>query len=509
MAQTFAVRIDDAANWAVFRNDNGAFTQIGNTFNPGRAVITSSESCPSNYAIEYRGNLWCVNLQTGTAGAQLRQLNTATGNWDVIYTTTATISSGQFSLTGLYVTRDSTGVLAMFFMLYSSATTRVHAISTVDGSVFSELTGPTLSGNNSSGFYGGVLARNVLHIANARNMISYDVSSASLIRQIIGTGANGANSTAFARAADGRLFSARITTGTANEYVDLYEFVGGLWVLVIDGSASTPTLPQGDAGNAPFDQAEALAMHYDASADALILHGYQDRAVADAGWRVFQILLTTLAVTEITATVVNPTLAYPNGPDTLAGDDVHFYRQVSNEETPASQTTDIWLLLNNSTWQRWGWNGVATQMTAGGTGGDRGIALAHDQIGGGEYIYRGSTTVDPNLSVEEDASRVALPGAVRIFFRGYTYDETGGGPSDAVEDVELRVSGALQAPSVQGTISAVGLTSGPGPAPTLAANQAVGVTLDNGASLYFVDWEAVVDGFLDNDFVQVMPRIVV
>ncbi len=512
MAEMLATRFDNVgATWAVYRNLDGTFTQLGNTFAPGVARTSSPAQTPLNLACEFHGGFYVVNEQSGVTSLQIRKLDPSTGAWNVVYTSVNNCAANASA--GLWLAKDADGDLSMFTLFHTAGAIR--AIRTKDGSTFVETqTGVTLSGNNGSGgWIGGEVYRNTLLLANAKNLVGYTPAGDFTFRRLIGTSANGSYSTAFARA-QGRFFCARIAGATAsNEFINIYELTGGDFVLLVDGSATTPTLSQANTGNVPHDIAQGVCLHYDPAASAngaLILHAWHDRGAAARGWRVFSIDVVTLAVVDLTSTVlatVSATLVFPNA-DALSANDVHFVVQVDNEASPTAQTVDVWLLTSNGAWIRYRWNGSGSAMTTGGTGGTRNYSMSGTQVGGGQYIYEGSTTIAPELTVEEDGERVPLVAGARIFFKAYTFDETGGAPTDGNADVELRLSGTEQAASVQATVSAVGVLSGPSPAPTLVGNEAQGVTCDNGATVYFMDWDSVTDGFSDQEYAQVMPRIV-
>ena len=206
---------------------------------------------------------------------------------------------------------------------------------------------------------------------------------------------------------------------------------------------------------------------------------------------------------NLTGTIIPGGLQAPGGVDPLG--DSRFAGEVDAETDPFNPLFYIWACPNNTLQQRYQYNGVATPLSILGAGGDRGIALNHNPLGGGEGFYAGSTTLLPAFHVEEAGAPIALPNASRIFLRGKIIDESGGAPTPEDKAVGLFFSADdSPTPDVLGTILNVAKVSGPGNAPSLSANK-ITMTFDN-VSIYSAEWQAVTDGLVDQDLHQMMPR---
>lgn len=206
---------------------------------------------------------------------------------------------------------------------------------------------------------------------------------------------------------------------------------------------------------------------------------------------------------NLTGAIITGGLQPPTGVDPLG--DSRFSVERDTETDPTNPITYFWACSANTAQQRYQYNGIATPITVMGTGGDRGIALTHNPQGGGEAFYGGSTTAAPSYHVEEAAEPVPLNNASRIFLRGKIFDETGGAPTATDEEVGLYFS-ADDGPTADtlATITNAALVSGPGNAPSIAANKLT-MTFDN-VSIYSVEWQAVADGLVDQQQHLMMPR---
>lgn len=504
MAQALAVRMANAAQVTVFRNNNGTLTALGNAFTPtGGMLVDSTHLDKKNLAVQFGSEFYCV------VSRDIRKFNPSTGNWDAEVIPGGTLNGGaNHEHTGLYVGAGPSSAPRLYCLFVNAANFYQSVFLDPGGAWTLGVQGPAQGSEGSKSFGGSKMVfRNQLHAATGRDIVIYDPATDSTTQQNIGGGGAVGGGASFCRARGGAWMARTASLGSASDFVNLYQFIGGSYQLAINGSSSTPTLTKNNGSGQPDASAFHTCMHYDPASDRIILHSFEDIAAAQ-GWRAFSLDPGGgTEVVEITTTVAPGPLQHPGGPN-LTTNDVHWSVQVDNESNPGTQVVVVWLLIENGTWEAFQWNGIASVMTSLGTGADRGIALSNFQTGGGEYIYEGSTTANPSLHVEEAQVRVPIPGGTRIFVRGSTFDETGGAPASAVEDIGLYFGTSVdQSPDQLATLSAVAKVSGPGAIPTLSANKMIGVTLDN-TTIYSMDWTAVTSAEVANGvFHQAMPRI--
>lgn len=502
--QTLAVRIATGAQQQVFRNNNGTFIAFGNAFTPNGGMQADGATVgKSNYAIQFGADFYCVENPTGllqTVG--VRKFNPSTGNWDQ-ETLPSHQPDGNTAYAGLFIGRGPTGVPRLV-LPFQEIGNNARAIYLEPGGSWTLGSVGPATGQPASRWSACVdKFRNQLILFIARGAAIYDIATDSWTWDpFVGTG-NTYLAPAGCRA-QGRYFCA-VPFSSANEYWDLYELISGVFVQVIDGSLSSPTLPQ--EGNPNLNLlTQNGEMFYDGVADKLILMTWVDQG-ANQGLQIHTIDPATLAIVDVTSTVAPGALAYPGGPEESS--DVHMIVQVDNETDPTSQSATVWISFANGTYEGFAYTmGAATQMTSIGSGGDRGIALSRMTQGGGEYIYEGSDTLNPALNIEEIQARVPIPGGTRVFVRGYTFDETGGSPTTPDETVGLYFNvGDDAGPSQLASLTAVAKVSGPGTAPTLNADKMEDMSMD-GVSIYSMDWDAVLAGQVSNgENHQAMPRI--
>ena len=497
MAQILSARYTNkggATQVQPLRNNNGTFVPFGNPYTPAGLSIDGNSNNAANLVVQFGAEFWC------SAGRELRRYNPSTQNWDL--DTTHANSANHDS--GIYIGRGPSGALRAV-ILYRRTTndTYYKFLDTPGGSWSGEFS--TGLGNASITATGpGIVHNNQLHLGMGDQIRTLDIATLGSTEQLF-TGSSAHQDPAFCRAQN-RLFCLMWPGAVgANSIRNLYEFVGGAWVLVVDGTVET-LMPRTGSGALPDVQTPNIAMHYDEPSDSLITHCYVESLAGNHGWLVSQIPLATLTgVTGIEATVVPGGIDYPNGP-ILANNDVRFVVEVDQDTDPLNPVTYVWISRDDGPWARYQWNGVASPMTALGSGGDRGLALGHNNHGGGERFYDGSSTLLPAYHIEEVQSRVALPGATRVFLRGSLIDETGGAPTPTDETVGLYWTKIQGQPRVLATILNAALVSGPGTAPVIVGNKITNFTFDN-TSIYSVEWQAATDGLSNQDPHALMPHV--
>lgn len=475
----------------VYRNNNGTLTQMGNNFviltlNADNVALNNT-----NLVCRFGDEFYCC------VGRGIYRYNPSTSNWDLTVVNMINQSDRGGSL---YVGRGPTGAPRLVCIFAQSGTNMaVRKLDTPGGSWSSEL----LSGlgvPNTTGGHQGIVFNNRIHLSWATGfLVTYDFATDGFTVQNI-SGNIGVQPAGLVRAKS-RVFALQ-NQGFATERTDLFEYIGGTYSIVISNDAVMPR-----ATNST-NTSHGLMCHYDEASDSIIVHAYlNSEATQGTGWYVVQIPLTTMTPADITSTVhsgATSGLAAPSGP-TPSGD-ARWVVEVDSEAAPTAPVTYLWLCFADGTWTRYRWNGVGSAITVLGSGGNRGIAMPHNPNGGGQYFYSGSTTASPGYYVEEVQARVALPGAVRVFLRGYQVDETGGSPTPTDETVGLYWGTTNQTPDNLATILNAAKVSGTGTNPTISANKINNFTFD-GTTIYSVEWQASTDGLVDQELHTLMPHV--
>lgn len=486
MSETLSVRFtNNGTTGAVFRDLNGTLTQIGNTFTI-TAQPDATQSGKSNYAIAFDG-YYCNGNGT------IRKLDSA-GVWQAETLPAFSLANAQ-SASGFFIGRGPTGVPRLVCLLLLSGN--------IMQSLYKEPGGAWTLGGSSLALGGAtthVWKQNTVKHLNSiigtvgSGVFSYDVAQdAWTLDTTLENGSAAGDTFGSWCRGRGRVFGVAGRQGggpTANTFLNLYELIGGTVVQVVDGSASTPNLAQNSGSGNPFFFSPSYDCFYDGTLDRVILVAYPDRGVGNRGLQVFSIDPDTQAVVDLTATVAPSAIAFPNGPS--ATNDAHISTFIDNEADVANPTVVIRVLLLDGSFTYYQYTlGGATEMTLLGSGGDRGIAPSRF-FGGGVYNYAGGANIGiPRLL--ESAAREPIAGGTRIFFTGYTLVESGSA-ADLIQNARLYFGlGVDTVTDNEGTITAVAKVSGPAPAPTLNGNLIEGITCDNGATVYSLDWSAETD----------------
>ena len=501
MPQSLAVRYTTegaATQVQVFRNNNGSFVAFGTAYTPTSFATTSTQLGKNNLAVQFGDKFYC------SAGGEIRVYNPSTGNWDLDVVMTGV---GGSDTSGIYIGRGPTGALRALVVGRGAGNLVYERHLDTPGGAWSAVASTGLGtyalGN---GFDQGIVFNNTLFIGHQHIIFSLNFATLAGTAQTLGVG----YPTPFAYTrAKGRLFALFNPAGSGNDWTNILEFIGGAFVLALTG-ATNGAMPRANVLAQPARATRWLGMHYDEASDSLIVHSWQQTATAGAinpggsGWYTVQVPLTTLVEVDISTTVLPGGLKSPGGLSPAL--DARFAIEVDTDTNPLVPVTYIWVCRANGSWARYQWNGVASPLTALGTGGNRGLALSHNPNGGGQYFYDGSTTGAPAYHVEEVQARVALPGATRIFLRGVLFDETGGVPSVVDGTVGLYWGTTQQTADNLATITNATKVSGPGNAPGIAANKITNFTMDD-TTIYSVDWQASTDGLANAVDHMLMPRV--
>lgn len=495
---SFAVdHVAPGADVQVYRNNNGALIAIGNPFTPASATLTADDGISHvNLAVEFAGDLYCV-----VSGAEIRKFNPSTQNWD-LETLPAFTADANYDHTGLYVGFSATGVPRLACMFRDNSNLARVLYLELGSSWALGAVGPTVAQSVGHGPSSAMAYRNVLYCAIGQgDVVSWDFAADTWTSQTVA----GDSSRQFFRA-DGRFFL--LAAGQTNtDYMDVYEFNGASFSLLIDGSASTPSTLIETIGSFPGDSL-AYDVIYDAALGLAILFSLSEEGGSN-GLKVLTIDLDTLVVTDVTASVAPSLIAHPGGPAINGQGNVR--AQVNNETDPLNQEVTVWVQFDSGSYAAYLYTDNVTEMTSVGSGGSKEIALSRVQSGGGEYFYEGSDTANPHRSVLEVQQRVPIAGGSRLFFTAYLFDQTGGAP--AVTDVTLALyfntadEGDKGSPGDLAEVSAAAKVSGAGSSPTLNAGKIENVTPD-GSTIYSADWNAVGGTQVaDGEFHQLMPRL--
>jgi len=494
-----------AAQVQVYRLNNGSFLALGNPFTPGNGMVTQADqNGHTNLAVEFGGDFY-VNV-----GGDVRKFDPSTGNW-IAESLPAVTLDGVYEFTGFFIGWSAAGVPRLCWALRQNGNLAQTMFLDLGGAWALGAVGPVAAANTSQGPGGRAVFRNSFHTnLGGTEFATYDIATDSWTVQVHGQNAR----IEYVRAR-GRLFALHIITTFVNGFIDISEFVGGAWTQVFLGASLGQPMLQCSSGGYPaangIGGSPGFAGFYDATADKIIIVGYEDRgAVGTRGLKVLTFDPDTLAVVDVTATVAPAAIRYNTAAPTT-NTDCRVVVQVDNETNPLVHAVTIWIEIDTGQWEGFTYVDPATLMVSIGTGGGREIALAHDVMGGGEFFYEGSTTADPHRSVMEVLARVPIPGGTRMFFTAHVFDETGGAPatSDLTMALYFNVSaeGDKGKPGDLCQIAAAARFSGAGSIPVLNAGKVDSVTPD-GTTVYSVDWDAVGGAQVaDGIFHQLMPRL--
>jgi len=490
----------------VYRLNNGSFIALGNPFTPSNGMVTNaSPPAHTNLAVEFGGDFY-VNV-----AGDVRKLDPSTDNW-VAETLPAVTLDANVDFTGFFIGWSSAGIPRLCWALRTNTNLARTMYLELGGAWTLGAPGPIVTQTAGQGPSGRGMFRNTFHTSLGGNEShNYDVATDSWGVQFLGQNSR----SQFVRAR-GRFFMLRTTSeNPLGGFLDIHEFIGGVWVLIIDGSIVGQPMLQDNGIGYPLssggNSADGFAAFYDQAADKIIIVAYEDLGtVQTRGMKVLSVDPDTRTVVDLTTPVAPAALRY-NTTAPSAVIDARIRIQVDNETNPLAQTVSVWIEIADGQYEGFAYANTTTTMTSLGTGGGREIALAHDVIGGGEFFYEGSTTADPYRSVFEVQARVPIPGGTRMFFTAWVFDETGGAP--ATTDLTLAIyynksaQGLFGKPGALASISAVAKVSGPGSAPVLSAGKVNNVTPD-GTTVYSVDWNAVgAAQVADGEFHQLMPRV--
>jgi len=489
------------------RNNNGSFTAFGNPYTPASLGTNVTGHVKQNLVVQFGDEFYC------SGGREIRVYNPSTGNWDVDVANTGVHGNND---AGLYIGRGPTGAPRLALLNRNvSNRLHVHTLDTPGGAWNAPVDSGIGASSQTWPGISGLVYNNTLFLGDRGYVVSYGFASEAFARQQIVTTVSHDGPQAFCRAG-ARLFMYSYPTSSAANYGRIYEYIGGSFVIVFDGTA-TQVLPRlGSAGA----NSQCEVMFFDEASASLIVVAYQDTATVSTispgtgpgdsnpggnGLHIVQVPIATFTEVNLTGTVPPIGTRSPGALDPVG--DVRLCVEVDTDTNPLVPVTYIWYCVAHGAWARFQWNGVGSIMTVLGSGGDRGIALSHNPNGGGQYFLDPTTTISPTYHIEEVQARVPITNGTRVFLRGYQIDETGGVPTPSDETVGLYWGLADQTPNNLATISNAVKVSGPGTAPILAGNKFTNFTFD-GTTIYSVDWDAVgSDGLANQQQHMLMPHV--
>lgn len=495
-----------STSYQVFRNNNGTFSAFGDPIAAatlGALVSDSALNSKANLVIQFGDEFYAA------IGEAIAKFNPATNVWDsdLDY---GTPNFALFRALGFFIGKGPTGAPRLVHLRHSLGNIHYTYIDTPGGTwITPVLTGITTS--SGSELAKGVMFNNEIFFYSYGEIFIFNIATLSLVKITNATlGSSGAVGTiqGFVRAKD-RMFVFR-NNGGVSEWTNVFEYLGGSFTQVIDGSADE-ALPRKSGGGQPGGT-HWIDSHYDTASDSLIVHAWQQGASVGTdnpggfGWLVTQIPLSTLVPVDITSTVLSGLgVAAPSG--ISPNNDVRWSIEVDTDTDPLNPITYIWVCVNDGSWARYRWNGIASPMTALGSGGSRSFALTHNPNGGGQYVYDGSTTTDPSYHVEEVLEREPIIGGTRIFLTATQFDETGGTPTPDDVIVGVYFGTTEQTPSNLATLAAVAKVSGTGSDPVLNTEGKIANFTADGTTIYSADWLAVGDGLINQQRHMLMPHV--
>lgn len=465
----------------------------GTTINQIGADLSSTSFTPNtnvrkivaNVPVEYRGDIYCNYLTNNVAGIwALHRWNGSTwSNFDNYELT------GQFpGGTGVYTDALGTWVVntgtvqRIFSLAFNSGGGNVNMLYSDDGTTWNFVT----LGTFSTFLYGGkhVLFNNKVYLLSANSVSCqvYEIDPIALTATFVSTGIPGSTQPFTTSAAlgvyDDRLF---LAVERQNTDFGLYEFTGGGWSFVVDANGQSMNFNTGNP------ERGAACMFTEPTTGDLIVIFNGVNASFNRGSFASRLIPSgsSFTVEDLSLTVTNPngdgvipTGLQPGARATTGAIEDRWFVVVSTN-TPGS--TEVYLFVAEGPAPGTGyavyqWQGIGTQMSSVGVGPSTIYAIPEAPFGGGDRIYRNVA----NQAVIETAA--AIPGGYRISYRVYGLQTN--------QNVTLWYSLGQEVPDQQ-AMSIIAQTGGSGITGSTTVN---GITGDDGATLFTLDWDAESDG---------------
>jgi hypothetical protein len=460
----------------VYRMIGTTLTQIGNPFGVVEPLGTATHRSPTNRVIQFRSELYAWHMN------EVRKYNSGTGDWDIVYTLSPTLTLGEENLvSGLFVFYINN--VPHLGGVYSGSGFGIRRIKTTDGVTWSNaLLTAGFAFNSGIGINRPILYRNVLYMNGHHNdtaivgHTAWDPSNDAISRSNPASifGFNWGHTYAYPYdfcAFAGELW--RLATNPSNGDASIYKFSAGSWAEVLN------MLFYGDGAGLTASGVWSLFAPGDGFLYALYWHPNAGR------WLLRKLSESGGVLTHVgeIGTIVLPPSVYGAGVAAI------FYPFVDTDTDPANPTTYIWFAANNNpgtTYTQFKWNGPAAALTQQDTGADVAIVVPSTKSGGGERVW---TSGEIDILIEGNAG--AVPGGERLKFRLF-----GGGVGRKVK-FYFGVNEALPT-----TLMTIANPS----AGVVVANEIQGLAAD-GVTEYQVDWASVSQGVANASRARVVPVV--
>jgi len=452
--------------------------QIGNDITPSSGIHIDSLDVfwDTNFVAQYANDLYLIY------GPEVYKYNSGTGNWDAQSLSLPMGVSNNYRMhTGLYnVSIGGAPYLAAAFTDSGQTGTR---ILTFDGSTWS-YSANILATTGVTYWARGLVYRNDLwFVTRSDEILQFNPQASSAAKYTVG--ANN-NQPRCLFVFNNELYCTGMSGTTNASKTQLYKFSAGSFNFVKNLGTSvatgTPDLGTGndDGGHVLFSDGTDLFALWAGQDDTSGLHGsFCVRLVWNG---------SSFTETDLTSTVL-PSALRPGGGEIIARR--RWLAQMDNEANPTSPGIYLWTQANDgSTWSTYKWNGIASEITALGSGLAYQIVPAQFAAGGGDRIW---SSGELNAVIIGTAP---VLGGEQISFKAY------GDPGSSDKTVKLYYDSGEEAPITQASL----MGSATGGSATRNGNQIENVDAD-GSTTYTLVHDAATDGLGAGDKETLMLRI--
>lgn len=452
------------------------------SLNSSESAVTAAEGDVINRIVEYRGQIYICYLSSGSL--IIDTYNRGTGLWTNSHTV-----ANQIILVGLFVV--NTGTAQRLFMFNRAASAATTFSYTDDGSNWTTTVGAATA-PSALGECPPLMFNQKLYYPyfNSGGFVyEFDPLVGNFAQITGGWGGSNAGSFCDLCVYDDRLFALSFdatTTGVADWA--LYEFLGSGW------SLNTQITNDNRGGNTAINSGQCN-LFIDPSTNNLIAlcHGAGAGGATNYGATAFQLAPSgsVFTPTEITDTVI-PVALRPGarGTSTNNASD-RWYSITVNDTTATSPEVYIYFAQGpapGTSYAIYTWTDASTLLASPAAGPSTTFTIPQEKTGGGLRINRSTNN---QCAIQ---SGVPIIGGFRISYRVYG--------TMSSQNVTGYYSLAQETPTTQMSISAQ--TGGSG---ITGGNTVTGITGDDGATLFTLDWNTVSDGVLAGDIVNIMLDI--
>ncbi len=465
----------------VLRYVNGTTVQVGNVFGgPAETSSGSTEEITANRVCQFKGSNDLYAHQRGT----IHQYNSGTGNWTGIHTigtpNTATRHLGPYVL---HINNQPTMVAI------SPDGTSYQAATSTDGSSWVNASAVNIPGAGGGYFYSPIVWRNQIYWLNSGDAFLYAYDPvANTYQQTLATGALDSRTMYATAIFNDRFFLLGLDAGSQSR--TLAEFTGSSIVTAVNAfngvlSSQTNNLTK----DCLFTDGDDLyAVFYDTPTG-----GSVESAGGVNCWQ----FDGALSPTDLTTTVIPTSIRSGQGTGSGTKRGTRIRALIDAEANPGS-TPDIFLYISQAgggpgnSWSVYEWNGDAALIGNSGAandiGGDVSHALNFEATGNGKRFW---TEDELDISIE---LLTPVLGAEEISFRLYSPSGTETVKVSFFFDTDGETSNTL-------------CTLQNASAGTIVSNEITGLTANNGATLYTVEWDAPTDGLSQGQRTQLTGLI--